>query len=130
MLAVALSIATACAPEDAPQGGPRRSAAVELEAIGEWPDSTPVVVQRLELNGPELGGLSSSGAPLRWVEAEGNQLAGVLVPVGRKPFGVTIPRSDDAPFDTVRLVVSSEGYMRLLAATGWETSAQRSSESM
>lgn len=130
MLAVALSIATACAPEDAPQRGPRRSAAVELEAIGEWPDSTPVVVQRFEFEGPELGGLSSSGAPLRWGEAKGNQPAGVLIPVGRKPFSVTIPRSDDAPFDTVRLVVSSKGYMRLLAATGWKTSEQCTSEYM
>lgn len=125
---VALGAAAACAPE--PTAEWFGAEVVELEALGEWSQTQPVVVEELPLDAEAVGGWRTNGVRPTAVSGASGEPASVDIPKPGRALSLTLPRRAEEPYNTVEVTVSTEGFLRFFVADGGSSTAANRSEYM
>lgn len=118
LLVLALAALSGCgqAPEVSLE---KQSALIEVSGVGEWPDTEPVIVEDLAINAASVATWNLTNEEVVYASATGARREGARIPPLKAPADLTISRASDAPFDTIRVVLSTPGFVRFLGATGW-----------
>ena len=129
LLFVALAALSGCGPAPEVSLG-KQSAVIEVTGVGEWPDTEPVIVEDLAIDEVTVATWGLKGAEVVYAPAKGSRREGALIPPMKSPVDLTIPRGTDSTFDTIRVVISTRGFVRFLGATDWRAKGELRAEFM